>query len=94
MSEKKNENSKPFDFDKAINVFEQQEIGIRDRITFESIRFFLERSYSKNEITFDDYFNFKRRLIQCEVKDLEKKYNVKCCVSISEISDINSTLLG
>lgn len=93
MSEKKNEKSKLFTFNEAINNFEQQEI-IRDGIWFENIRILLERSYSKNEITFDDYFNFKRRLIRCEIKELERKYHVKCCVSISELTDVESTILG
>ncbi len=94
MSEKKNENSKPFNFDEAIKVFELHQIGRRDWILFENIRIFLERSYSKHEISFDEYFEFKRRLIRCEVKVLEKKYHVKCCVSISELTDVESTLLG
>lgn len=95
MSEEKNEKSKLFNFDEAINNIELQQTGIiRDRIRFEIIRISLEKSYSKHEMTFDEYFEFKRRLIRCEVKELEWKYRVKCCVSISELSDINSTLLG
>ena len=94
MSEKKNEKSKLFNFDEAINNIELQQTGmIRDRIRFEIIRISLERSYSKHEITFDEYFDFKRRLIECEVKELERKYSVKCCVSISQLTDVESTLL-
>ena len=77
---------------KAIEVIELRGEELEDDI--ESVRLWVESSYSKNEITFDEYFDFKRRLINCEVKKLEKKYHVKCCVSISELSDIDSTLLG
>jgi hypothetical protein len=66
--------------DKAIEVIELR--GDESEDDIESIRVWVESSYSKNEITFDEYFDFKQRLIKCEVKKLEKKYHVKCCISI------------
>lgn len=94
MSEKKNKKvfSKANPINKAIEIIELRGEELADDI--ESVRLWVESSYSKNEISFDEYFDFKRRLISCEVKKLEKKYHVKCCISISEISDIDSTLLG
>ena len=90
MSEKKNEkvfSKGGYPINKAIEVIELlielQGEELEDDI--EIIRLWAKSSYSKNEISFDEYFNFKRRLISCEVKKLEKKYHVKCCVSISEL---------
>ena len=85
MSEKKNEkvfSKGGYPINKAIEVIELRGEELEDDI--ESIRLWVESSYSKNEISFDEYFNFRRRLISCEVKKLEKKYHIKCCISISE----------
>ena len=95
MSEKKNEkvfSKGGYPINKAIEVIELRGEELEDDI--ESIRLWVEWSYSKNEISFDEYFNFKRRLISCEVKKLEKKYHVKCCVSISKLTDIENLILG
>lgn len=92
MSKNKKISIKGDPIDKAIEVIELR--GDESEDDIESIRVWVESSYSKNEITFDEYFDFKRRLINCEVKKLEKKYHVKCCVSISELTDVESTLLG
>ena len=95
MSEKKNEkvfSKDGYPINKAIEVIELWGEELEDDI--ESIRLWAESSYSKNEISFDEYFNFKRRLISCEVKKLEKKYHIKCCISISKLTDINSAILG
>lgn len=95
MSEKKNEkvfSKRGYPINKAIEVIELRGEELEDDI--ESIRLWVESSYSKNEISFDEYFNFKRRLISCEVEKLEKKYHVKCCVSISELTDIETLILG
>lgn len=94
MSEKKNEkvfskNGNPIN--KAIEVIEFRGEELEDDI--ESVRLWVESSYSKNEIPFDEYFDFKRRLISCEVKKLEKKYRVKCCVAISDLSENDFILL-
>ena len=93
MSEKENEKvSLSSPINKAIEVVELRGEELEDDI--ESIRLWIENAYSSNAISFDEYFDFKRRLISCEVKKLEKKYHVKCCVSISELTDVESTLLG
>ena len=94
MFENKNEkvSSKGNSINKAIEVIEFRGEELKDDI--ENVRLWVESSYSKNEISFDEYFDFKRRLINCEVKKLEKKYHVKCCVSISELTDIETSILG
>lgn len=93
MSEKKNKKvfSKGDPINKAIEVIELRGEELEDDI--ESVRLWVESSYSSNEISFDEYFDFKRRLISCEVKKLEKKYRVKCCVTISDLSENDFILL-
>ena len=94
MSEKKNEkvySKGGYPINKAIEIIELRGEELEDDI--ESVRLWTESSYSKNEISFDEYFDFKRRLFSCEIKKLEKKYRVKCCVTISDLSENDFILL-